>query len=709
MAGQGRFYQKEAPFNSRKKSQSRSNAKQKRVVSRSDIVDRRKRARDHIKAREQANANRLHGEEVRAKRQKLCKEVAEKIVWRKFDRKNEAFENFYKQVMQTMYPNCDNFDKVWATFVKCIERSICVHFRFNLNHADLAEKALYLLESEIIPEYINNESNRQKGSEDLSGTEAAIQIAPLEWTSHNKHSLWKVSVDAKTFRKKESLMNIYNFVYENTKFGLIIRHDPTINILPELLSIQSSDRILDLCGGGGENGIRAPVIAERFSSPDSTGVLVVNETSIASGTVAIRNLSRTLTCSANVIVTTHRILDYPQMESMNDGFDRVLCMVPCSGDGLIRNCPEKWRTWTALKGVENHSKQIKLLTKALSLVKVGGTVLYCTRSMNPIENEAVVTAVLDNGLCEVELVDIHSIIDEKFPAFLKHPGVESWAVFGEEMQTLSSCEKLNEKDKTKFSSTMWPKPKRNLDRCVRVLPHENDTHAFFFAALTKCTAEAIPTVSAAPTAEKADKRPSDRHKQSSTGNHFTPLKRQNWKNLVQCYGLKSNNQDSFLQKRQSIQNGQYSVHLVSEQAIKILTSRHVGKLAVQRAGVEAFHLTPSISRVEITDVGAQALAPALSKQIIPLPIAIVEQLLDTKEVWNHQLPALTLEHVESLQDGSFVAVIETPCDQDEDSIGFITCVKYQNGISMAASPDLNYNRSRLLFLLSRYRNSQGSK
>lgn len=33
--------------------------------------------------------------------------------------------------------------------------------------------------------------------------------------------------------------------------------------------------------------------------------------------------------------------------------------------------------------------------------------LYCTRSMNPIENEAVVTAVLDNGLCKVE-VSSHS-------------------------------------------------------------------------------------------------------------------------------------------------------------------------------------------------------------------------------------------------------------------------------------------------------------
>lgn len=80
MAGQDRSYQKDAPSKSWKKSQSRSKGKRKHVDAHSDIVDRRKRAREHMKARQQANANRLHGEEVKARKQKLCREVAAKIV-----------------------------------------------------------------------------------------------------------------------------------------------------------------------------------------------------------------------------------------------------------------------------------------------------------------------------------------------------------------------------------------------------------------------------------------------------------------------------------------------------------------------------------------------------------------------------------------------------------------------------------------------------
>lgn len=294
-------------------------------------------------------------------------------------------------------------------------------------------------------------------------------------------------------------------------------------------------------------------------------------------------------------------------------------------------------------------------------------------------------------------------MDEKFPAFLKHPGVESWAVFGEDMQILPSWKDLNDKDKSRLNLTMWPKANMKLDRCVRVLPHENDTHAFFFAALRKCTAEAIPTVSAAPKADKPQY--SDRRKHISSSKYFAPLKCLNWEKMIEFYGLELPphwNQDSFLQKRQSIQNGQCSVHLVSHQAVSILTSRHIGKLAVQRAGVEAFHLSVSTSRAEITDAGAQTLTSALTKQILGLQLGTFEKLLEGKELWNHQLPALTLEHAEALEDGPFVAAIETPRDPNENIIGLITCVKHQNGISLAASPDLNYNRSRLLFLLSRF-------
>jgi len=48
------------------------------------------------------------------------------------------------------------------------------------------------------------------------------------------------------------------------------------------------------------------------------------------------------------------------------------------------------------------------LQRALSLCKVGGLVLYSTCSLNPIEDEAVVTECMRRaGYDSLELVDIH--------------------------------------------------------------------------------------------------------------------------------------------------------------------------------------------------------------------------------------------------------------------------------------------------------------
>jgi len=62
-------------------------------------------------------------------------------------------------------------------------------------------------------------------------------------------------------------------------------------------------------------------------------------------------------CTANLIVTNHEAQHFPgcrlnrnyeRMEDHNIGqllFDRVLCDVPCSGDGTLRKAPDLWRKW----------------------------------------------------------------------------------------------------------------------------------------------------------------------------------------------------------------------------------------------------------------------------------------------------------------------------------------------------------------------------
>lgn len=75
-------------------------------------------------------------------------------------------------------------------------------------------------------------------------------------------------------------------------------------------------------------------------------------------------------------------------------FDRILCDVPCSGDGTTRKNPNIWKTWRTSDGLGLHGLQLRILKRAIQMLKPGGRLVYSTCSYNPIENEAVVSAAL---------------------------------------------------------------------------------------------------------------------------------------------------------------------------------------------------------------------------------------------------------------------------------------------------------------------------
>jgi len=94
-------------------------------------------------------------------------------------------------------------------------------------------------------------------------------------------------------------------------------------------------------------------------------------------------------------------------------FDKILCDVPCSGDGATRKLPIKWLKWHTSDGMILHPLQLSILMKAVNLLKKGGLLVYSTCSLNPIENEAVVNALFDKVGRGLELVDIHDMFGVK--------------------------------------------------------------------------------------------------------------------------------------------------------------------------------------------------------------------------------------------------------------------------------------------------------
>ena len=107
-------------------------------------------------------------------------------------------------------------------------------------------------------------------------------------------------------------------------------------------------------------------------------------------------------------------------ENSIDKFDYVLTDVPCSGLGIIRRKPEiKYKTKAELKDLPSIQKTI--LENASKYVKLGGTLVYSTCTIQDNENIDVINEFLQENK-NFELVPIENInvdLDNQSNGYLK--------------------------------------------------------------------------------------------------------------------------------------------------------------------------------------------------------------------------------------------------------------------------------------------------
>jgi len=129
-------------------------------------------------------------------------------------------------------------------------------------------------------------------------------------------------------------------------------------------------------------------------------------------------------------------------------YDKVLCDVPCSGDGTTRKNKQIWTSWSISHAMSLHRLQRKILRRGLELLKPGGIIVYSTCSLNPLENEAVLASVIDDidgGVDAVEIIPLPDFVIEKCNVF---DGLDSWMVPNSKFGKVKSSNKKDGKSTT---------------------------------------------------------------------------------------------------------------------------------------------------------------------------------------------------------------------------------------------------------------------
>ena len=167
--------------------------------------------------------------------------------------------------------------------------------------------------------------------------------------------------------------------------GQIYIQNPASYFAVSILAPQPDEEILDLAAAPGGKTL---AIAARMHN---TGRLAAVE--------PIRG--RFFRMQANLQRCGVTNVDFYQRDGRSVGravperFDRVLLDAPCSSESRMNWLDAStYQHWSPRKVKETQRKQKSLIRSAYAALKPGGTLLYCTCSFAPDENELVVASLL---------------------------------------------------------------------------------------------------------------------------------------------------------------------------------------------------------------------------------------------------------------------------------------------------------------------------
>jgi len=146
----------------------------------------------------------------------------------------------------------------------------------------------------------------------------------------------------------------------------------------QVLGDVAGKRVLDLCAAPGGKTAQLAAAGANVTALDRSAQRLQRLTD---------NLKR---LSLSVESVRADALDY----TPDQPFEAVLLDAPCSATGTIRRHPDIARLKSEETIAVMAELQARLLTKALTLTAAGGTLVYCTCSLEPEEGEEIIAGAL---------------------------------------------------------------------------------------------------------------------------------------------------------------------------------------------------------------------------------------------------------------------------------------------------------------------------
>lgn len=378
--------------------------------------------------------------------------------WVEVARENAAWETYYRAM--GIVP-----DSEWATFKAHCQKDLPLTFRITGLRAHAAEIARKFEDVHVAA--LKDE------------TFEGMPLAPKKLGFYPDGMAWQLDVPKLVIRKNAQFAATQRFLVLETTAGNISRQEAVLMIPPLLMDVHPHHAVLDMCAAPGLKTAQLVEALHRAAGVPS-GFVVANDSDYRRSHMLVHQVKRLNL--PNLLVVNHDAQLFPRIQ-LREGephvrFDRILCDVPCSGDGTMRKNINVWKDFSVNDGLGLHPLQVNILARGLQLLKEGGRLVYSTCSLLPIENEAVVAEAL-RRFDNVAVVDVA----DQLPGLVRRPGVSLWKVMTKDLvEKQPGDESVHA---TAFPPTAEEAHAFHLDRCVRVYPHLQNTGGFFITVFEK--------------------------------------------------------------------------------------------------------------------------------------------------------------------------------------------------------------------------------